>query len=131
MITPELFIAFKEVKNHFPTVSIVVFDREVKWCYMDENFNGFDFEDKIDVSILEEAIDSIENLPFVFNPHPDEYFILHNIDNEKVTHCKNDIEFIYFMRKIVLENEDFDFSILGISDAEEYLENYCNNLTKL
>jgi hypothetical protein len=32
------------------------------------------------------------------------------------------------MKKIVIENEDYDFSIIGLSDAIEYLEDYCSNL---
>jgi hypothetical protein len=131
MITPELFLAFAEVKNHFPTLSIVVIDRHGKWCYMDEDFGAFNFGDKIDVSLLEAASNSIQDTPFVFEPHSDEYFILHNVDNKKVTHCKNDSEFIDFMREIVIENKDYNYSILGISDAHEYLEDYCENLTLL
>ena len=36
--------------------------------------------------------------------------------------------FIEFMKRIAIENEDFDFSIIGIGDAEEYITNYCGNL---
>ena len=32
------------------------------------------------------------------------------------------------MKLICKENEDYDFSILGLSDAKEYIENYCDNL---
>ncbi len=59
------------------------------------------------------------------------YKIKHNTDNEKVTTLNSDKEFIEFMQKILIENEDYDFSILGISDAKEYLEDYCSNLTLL
>ena len=38
---------------------------------------------------------------------------------------------IDFMKKIAIENEDFDFSILGISDSKEYLEDYCDNLVNV
>ena len=40
----------------------------------------------------------------------------------------NENEFIDFTRMIAIENEDYDFSILGISDAKEYIEEYCGNL---
>jgi hypothetical protein len=40
----------------------------------------------------------------------------------------NETEFIDFMKSIVIENEDFDYSILGVSDAKEYMEDYCGNL---
>jgi hypothetical protein len=55
-------------------------------------------------------------------------YIVTNIDNIKKTFA-NDIELIEYVRKIAIENEDFDYSILGISDAIEYLEEYCPNLT--
>jgi hypothetical protein len=57
------------------------------------------------------------------------YKIFHNIDGEKITVLKSDTELIDFVRKIVIENEDFDFSIIGISDAKEYIEEYCEGLT--
>ena len=56
------------------------------------------------------------------------YKIYHNIDGEKITVLNSDLEFIEFMRKIAIENLDFDFSILGVSDAMEYLDDYCENL---
>jgi hypothetical protein len=59
------------------------------------------------------------------------YKIFHNIDGEKTTTLNSDAEFIDFVRKIVIENEDYDFSIIGVSDAKEYLESYCPNLTLL
>jgi len=57
------------------------------------------------------------------------YKIFHNVDGEKTTTLNSDAEFIHFMRNIAVENEDFDFSIIGISDAKEYLEDYCGGLT--
>lgn len=56
------------------------------------------------------------------------YKIYHNIDGEKITTLNSDLEFIEFMRKIAIENLDFDFSILGVSDAMVYLDDYCENL---
>lgn len=58
--------AFNHVKKFHPTVSIVVFDKDGRWQYMDENFVGFVFDDKIDVGILEGALDSVPTLPYVF-----------------------------------------------------------------
>lgn len=57
------------------------------------------------------------------------YSIIHNIDGVKMTNLKTDRELIDFVDKIRIENEDFDFSILGVSDALEYLEDFCSNLT--
>jgi len=51
-----------------------------------------------------------------------------NIDNVQQTFT-GDIQLIEYVRKIVAENGDTDFSILGISDAIEYLEDYCPDLT--
>ena len=59
------------------------------------------------------------------------YFIFHNEDGRKVTVLKDDREFIMFMRNILKENGDTDFSILGISDALEYFEDFCPNLSFL
>lgn len=59
------------------------------------------------------------------------YTILHNVDTEKTITLNSDREFIEFVQKIVIENEDYDFSIIGIFDAKEYLEDYCLNLTLL
>lgn len=55
------------------------------------------------------------------------YKVFNHLEN-KVIFSGNESEFINFMKKIVIENEDFDFSIIGVSDAKEYLEVYCDNL---
>ena len=41
---------------------------------------------------------------------------------------KTDNEFTYFMRKVAVENDDEDLSITCISEAMDYLNNYCSNL---
>jgi len=56
------------------------------------------------------------------------YSLVNNLDNKVIANLKNDSELIDKVSKIVIENEDFDFSILGISDAKEYIEDYCDNL---
>ena len=65
-MTHALKKAFNHIREKHPTVSIVIFDREGKWLYMDENFESFKFDDSIDVSILEEASDSIPVLPYIY-----------------------------------------------------------------
>ena len=55
------------------------------------------------------------------------YKVYNNVEG-KIVFTGNESEFIDFMRKIAIENEDFDFSILGASDAKEYLKDYCDNL---
>ena len=65
----KLIRAFEHVKTFFPTLSIVIFDRDGRWCYMDDCFNAFNFEgENISQSILEDASDSIETLPFIYQP---------------------------------------------------------------
>ena len=56
------------------------------------------------------------------------YSLVNNLDNKVIANLKNDSELIDKVSKIVIENEDFDFSVLGISDAKEYIEDYCDNL---
>lgn len=59
------------------------------------------------------------------------YSLVNNLDNKVIANLSNDRELIDKVSKIVIENEDFDFSVLGISDAKEYIEDYCDNLDLL
>jgi len=63
---PALQAAIEHVKKYHPTLSIVIFDIDGRWQYMDAEFNSFVFGKEIDTSILEEAGDSIEFLPFIY-----------------------------------------------------------------
>ena len=65
-VTPQLRAAMAHVKSIFPTLHIVVFNLNGRWQYMDTDFNAFKFDDRIDVSILEAASDSIDITPAVF-----------------------------------------------------------------
>ena len=56
------------------------------------------------------------------------YSIVNNLENKVITTINSDRELIYVINNIRIENEDIDFSILGISDAKEYIEDYCDNL---
>lgn len=64
--TPQVVAAFEHVKTFFPTLSIVVFDAFGNWNYMDAHFESFTFNEKIDVSLLEQAADSLTVLPIAF-----------------------------------------------------------------
>ena len=66
MVTQEIKAAIKHVQSVFPQVCMVVFSKQARWCYMDEEFNTPKFDERIDIGILEAAIDSIEELPFVY-----------------------------------------------------------------
>jgi hypothetical protein len=53
--------------------------------------------------------------------------VYNNVEDKNVFEG-NENQFIDFIKKIVIENEDYDFSIIGLSDAIEYLKDYCSNL---
>jgi hypothetical protein len=53
--------------------------------------------------------------------------VINNLE-EKEIFRGNTNELLRFVDKIRIENGDFDYSILGISDAIEYIEDYCDNL---
>jgi hypothetical protein len=55
------------------------------------------------------------------------YKIYNNVE-DKIIFNGNEREFIEFMNTIRDENGDVDYSILGVSDAIEYVEDYCGNL---
>ncbi len=59
------------------------------------------------------------------------YSLVNNIEGEVIAELKNDSELIDRIEKIAIENEDFGFSFLGISDVKEYIEDYCHNLDLL
>jgi hypothetical protein len=56
-------------------------------------------------------------------------YTIHNNVEDKVIFTGNTNEFLRFVDGIRIENEDYDFSILGVSDALEYIEDYCDNLS--
>lgn len=68
-MTKELAKAFRKVKKHFPSVAIVVFNKQGQWNYMDENFRSFNFGNKIDFDVLNDASNSVYNkygYPYVY-----------------------------------------------------------------
>ena len=56
------------------------------------------------------------------------YSIVNNLENKVIANLSSVAELINKVNEIRIENEDFDFSILGVSDAKEYIEDYCSNL---
>lgn len=56
------------------------------------------------------------------------YIVNNKVTDMIVGKFKTDGEFIDFMNTILKENGDENFSIIGVSDAEEYLDDYCDNL---
>lgn len=65
-MTKEIKKAMAHVRKSHPTVSIVVFSKDARWQYMDENFKPFVFGKEIDPYILEQAVDSAPTLPYVY-----------------------------------------------------------------
>ena len=59
------------------------------------------------------------------------YSIVNNIENKVIANLTSDAELIHEVRNIAVENEDFDFSIICLSEAKEYIEDYCSNLDLL
>jgi hypothetical protein len=59
------------------------------------------------------------------------FTLINTIENKVLSYIKGDLAIIDKVNEIRIENEDFDFSILGISDAKEYIEEFCNNLALL
>lgn len=53
---------------------------------------------------------------------------IRNTVEDKIIGEFTDAEFIEFVCKIVIENEDYNFSVLGTSDAIEYIEDFCDDL---
>ena len=59
------------------------------------------------------------------------YTLVNNIESKVIATLDSDRELINKVDDIRVENEDVDFSVLGISDAKEYIEVYCSNLDLL
>ena len=56
------------------------------------------------------------------------YNIFNEVESKIIFESISDAEFTHFMRKIAVENDDEDLSIVCVSEAKEYLEIYCDNL---
>lgn len=53
--------------------------------------------------------------------------VYNNVES-KIIFEGNERNFIEFTKIIVKENQDLDYSIIGVSDAKEYIDDYCDNL---
>ncbi len=63
--------AFDHVKSIFPEVVMVMYTPTMKWMYIDEDGEAPAFNDQVDVSLLEDAVDSLDTFPCIF--HFDEF----------------------------------------------------------
>ena len=61
-------IALEHVRKFHPNVDRVVFWGEGRWLYCDNNLNPIPFDSRINVGILEDAMDEADNynLPIAF-----------------------------------------------------------------
>jgi len=59
--------AFKHVKELHPECHQVVFDIEGRWHYLNEEFEIIEFNGKEDGALLEDAVDSVHELPVAFS----------------------------------------------------------------
>ena len=55
------------------------------------------------------------------------YKIYNNVE-DIIIFKGNEAEFVHFVRKIAIENEDEELSITTKGEAYDYIENYCGNL---
>ena len=68
-MTEQVVKAFNHVKQSFPQLSMVIFTSDIRGHYLDAQGYPLNFAGKdIDVSILEEAIDSINKFPCIYQP---------------------------------------------------------------
>jgi hypothetical protein len=54
--------------------------------------------------------------------------VYNNVEDKVIFQSQIETEIIDFANMIRIENEDFDFSIIGMSDVKEYIMEYCDNL---
>jgi hypothetical protein len=59
------------------------------------------------------------------------FTLINTIDNNIIAVLKGDTEVIDKINEVRIENEDYDYSIIGLSDAKEYVEEFCDNLELL
>ena len=65
-MTPQVDKALKHVREYYPDVTTVVFNKYATWQYFTDEFKAPTFGNEIDVRILNEAVDSLDELPAVF-----------------------------------------------------------------
>jgi hypothetical protein len=56
------------------------------------------------------------------------YTLVNTVESKVIAEFKSDFELIIKVREIVIEDACFDFSVLGVSDAMEYINEYSGDL---
>lgn len=74
-MTNQVKKALDYVREFFPDVCIVAFNREGQWQYFTEDWFAPHFTDGMveDIGILQDAVDSLSDLPAIFQLDSDEY----------------------------------------------------------
>lgn len=62
----EVYQAIMHVRKFHPCVCMVVYGKDTRWRFMDENFDAPVFSVKVDISILEDAQNVVEEFPAIF-----------------------------------------------------------------
>jgi hypothetical protein len=64
---PEVRVALDHVRQYHPEVTQVFFGVDQRWVYCSDAFEAPEFNDSIDVSLLEAAADSVPMLPAAYS----------------------------------------------------------------
>lgn len=67
---PKIQAALDHVRSFFPDVVMVVFSTDARWQYMTEEFEAPVFPNEVDVTILEEAVYDLDELPALYYYNP-------------------------------------------------------------
>lgn len=65
-IPKPVLTALLHVRSVFPDVCLVVYGRDGRWHYTNEEFDSPTFDSRVDIGTLEDAADSLEQVPAVF-----------------------------------------------------------------
>jgi hypothetical protein len=66
-MTSQIINAIKHVQHFHPEVNTVVFNKQCQWLYCGDDWViPEQFDDAIDVGILEDAADSVKELPSIY-----------------------------------------------------------------
>lgn len=64
-----ILIALDHVRTVFPHVTMVVYNKQGEHQYMSDHFEQPTFDERIDLTLIEDACDAVPTLPFVFHPY--------------------------------------------------------------
>lgn len=103
----EVIETFNYIKEIHPEVTTFIVNKEGKWLFCDNDFNAPKFLWDIDISRIEETVDSIQELPFIYQRFfeiGDNVDVENSIDNHSFTGFIVDFKDDYY----VVEDGDGD-----------------------